>query len=246
LATFVLIHGAWHGGWCWEKLVPLLAARGHKVLAPDLPCMGEDSTLLADVSLASWAEHVAALIRAEPEPVVLVGHSRGGIVISQAAELAADRVSALIYLAAFLVPSGKAMTDCGSIDLARNPPPGLTVGEHDALTVDTATAVPIFYSGTPAALSEAAAARLCPEPGCMFVTPLQLSEDRYGRVPRAYIETMLDQALPIERQRAMQAELPCDPVIALEADHSPFYSLVEPLSEALDAIAARHRSGNRK
>jgi pimeloyl-ACP methyl ester carboxylesterase len=55
MATFVLVHGAWHGGWCWHKIVPLLEAKGHRVLAPDLPGLGEDHTPLADLSLAGFS-----------------------------------------------------------------------------------------------------------------------------------------------------------------------------------------------
>ncbi|HLY58890.1 MAG TPA: alpha/beta fold hydrolase, partial [Stellaceae bacterium] len=75
MSSFVLVHGAWHGKWCWEKLVPLLEAAGHEVLAPDLPGMGDDRTP-ATLSLAAWADFVARRIEDCAEPVILVGHSR--------------------------------------------------------------------------------------------------------------------------------------------------------------------------
>ncbi len=240
MAIFMLIHGAWHGGWCWERLVPALEGRGHTVIAPDLPAMGSDATPLGEVSLESWAEHVAALIRRQTEPVILVGHSRGGIVISQTAELVPERVSALVYLAAFLIPDGKTMREGGSRSGSDNPPPGLTLHEDGSISMAAATARAKLYNGTASEFADAAVARLCPEPGCMFRTPLRLSDARFGQVPRAYIETTLDLALPVERQRAMQAVLPCEPVITLEADHSPFYSRIEPLVDALDGIAGHY------
>ncbi len=85
--TFVLIAGAWHGAWCWQKVVPLLEAQGHRVRTPELPATGADTTDPAEVTLESWARFVADLVAAEPEPVILVGHSRGGVVISRAAEI---------------------------------------------------------------------------------------------------------------------------------------------------------------
>ncbi len=109
MATFVLIHGAWHGGWCWERVVPLLEQRGHTVRAPDLPGMGRDRTPLGDITLDVWARFVSELVRAELEPVILVGHSRGGIVLSQSAEQIPDRIRTLVYLAAFLVANGDSM-----------------------------------------------------------------------------------------------------------------------------------------
>ena len=106
MARFVLVHGAWHGGWCWERIAPLLGAAGHEVLAPDLPGMGADRTPFAADVLAQWADFVAGLVRGAAEPAVLVGHSRGGLVISEAAERAPDQIRVLVYLAALLLPVG--------------------------------------------------------------------------------------------------------------------------------------------
>ena len=86
MSTFLLIHGAWHGAWCWYKLVPRLEKIGHTVVAPDLPALGRDRTPVNRVSLATWRDFVCEIVDALPEPVVLVGHSRGGIVISEVAE----------------------------------------------------------------------------------------------------------------------------------------------------------------
>ena len=85
MSTFVLIAGAWHGAWCWHKLVPLLESHGHVVLTPELPATGTDRSDPAGVTLESWARFVADIVTAAPEPVILAGHSRGGIVISRAA-----------------------------------------------------------------------------------------------------------------------------------------------------------------
>jgi len=70
MTTFILIHGAWHGGWCWERIVPLLEQQGHRVLAPDLPGMGNDSTPLATITLDYWAQFVADLVRQTPRVAV--------------------------------------------------------------------------------------------------------------------------------------------------------------------------------
>lgn len=86
MSTYLLVHGAWHGGWCWRKVVPLLEAQGHKVLAPTLPGHGEDKTPAAAVTLRSYADTICRLAGAQTKPVILVGHSMGGIVITQAAE----------------------------------------------------------------------------------------------------------------------------------------------------------------
>ncbi|HEV2523852.1 MAG TPA: alpha/beta fold hydrolase, partial [Gammaproteobacteria bacterium] len=106
MATFILIHGAWQGGWCWERIVPRLEAEGHRVFAPDLPGMGQDPTPLAEITLDRWVQFVSDLVYQQKEKVILVGHSRGGLIISQVAEQLPEHIQSLVYLAAILVPNG--------------------------------------------------------------------------------------------------------------------------------------------
>jgi pimeloyl-ACP methyl ester carboxylesterase len=82
MSTFGLVHGGWNGGWCWEKVVPLLEEAGHEVEAQDLPGLGEDRTPIPEVSLQGYADRISQVLDAQPEPVVLVGHSSGGMIIS--------------------------------------------------------------------------------------------------------------------------------------------------------------------
>ncbi len=106
MTTFALIHGAAHGGWCWDKVVPLLQAEGHSVEAPDLPGHGKDKTPISQVTLQAYTDRVCQVLDAQPEPVVLVGHSMGGVVIAQATESRPDKIRTLVYLTAVLAPSG--------------------------------------------------------------------------------------------------------------------------------------------
>jgi pimeloyl-ACP methyl ester carboxylesterase len=111
--TIVLIHGAWHGGWCWHPVLQMLAAHGHRVSAPTLTGLGERAHLLsADVSIDTFVEDVAAHIRFERlHEVVLVGHSFAGTILSALAEQMPDRLSQLIYLDALIVEAGVAPFD---------------------------------------------------------------------------------------------------------------------------------------
>ena len=101
MSTFVLIHGAWHGGWCWYKVTHRLQEKGHHVIAPDLHGLGIDKTPMANVSLNGWVEQVSQILDEQSEPVILVGHSRAGIVISQVAEERPEKVRNLIWLIYF-------------------------------------------------------------------------------------------------------------------------------------------------
>ncbi len=113
MATFVLVAGAWHGGWCWRKVVPLLQAAGHEVFAPTLTGLGERAHLAhPEVGLTTHIQDVVSLLEYEDlRGVVLVGHSYGGMVITGVAERASDRLAHLVYLDAFVPEDGQALLD---------------------------------------------------------------------------------------------------------------------------------------
>ncbi|OUL92083.1 alpha/beta fold hydrolase [Paraburkholderia hospita] len=240
MATFVFVSGAWHGSWCWERVGPLLEGRGHQVLVPELLGMGADGTPLAEVTLARWADQIAEIVRAQPEPVVLVGHSRGGIVVSETAERVPDNILTSVYLAAFLLSDG--MTLRGS---ENSPAPSYVVmGENGTSTIAEGDVGKVFYNGASSEWVARAAKRVGREPMQVFLTPVQVSAERFGRVPRAYIECIRDRAVPVAFQRQMHAALPCDPVLTLDTDHSPFYSAPEDLIDLLITIAERRRAAD--
>lgn len=239
MARFVLISGAWHAAWCWETIVPLLEAKGHSVLAPDLAGMARGQPQFADrMTIGAWADQIADILRDEPEPVVLVGHSRGGIVIGEVAERVPERIAQLVYLSAFLLPNGASVgRTAATIDRGVTPDvvePGSTEG---FLIVRRGLAVPTFYHRCDAKDAAASVDRLVPEPLTSFTTPASVTEANFGQLPRGYIECSDDRAVPIDLQRAMQKALPCDPVLTLESDHSPFYSAPDALVEALEKMA---------
>jgi pimeloyl-ACP methyl ester carboxylesterase len=240
MATFILIAGAHHGAWCFEKIVPLLEAKGHRVIAPDLPGMGSDRTPLKDVSFEGWGRFVAGIAEAQDEKVVLVGHSRGGIVISQAAEYAPDAIARLVYLTAGLARNGETMIEAAfgpgyTPELSKNRPINPD-GVSSSIAHDQAA--PAFYNLTDPDLVARALSLLTPEPNFSMVARVSLTDGKYGRVPRTYIECLRDNALSIDVQRRMQAQLPCERVIAIDTDHSPFYSAPVELADALDSLAA--------
>lgn len=105
----VLVHGAWHGAWCWSDLVPLLEARGLRAHIFDLPDLGSGPTPAESVTLASYVERTVAEIDRIDESCWLLGHSMGGGVVTQATEDRAERLAGVIYLAAALPLDGEAI-----------------------------------------------------------------------------------------------------------------------------------------
>lgn len=106
LRSFVLVHGAWHGGWCWRRVADVLRARGHRVFAPSLTGLGDRAHLFSkDISLQTHVADILSVVETEElSDFVLVGHSYGGLVISGVADVLRERVSHYVYLDA-RVPS---------------------------------------------------------------------------------------------------------------------------------------------
>jgi pimeloyl-ACP methyl ester carboxylesterase len=113
MAVFLLVHGAMHGGWCWRKLVPYLQKEGHEVFTPTLTGMGERSHLLThETGLNTHVDDLLGVLKFEDlSDVIVVGHSYAGLVVTQLAEAAFERIRHLIYLAAFLAQDGQNLFD---------------------------------------------------------------------------------------------------------------------------------------
>ncbi|HEY7295591.1 MAG TPA: alpha/beta fold hydrolase [Dehalococcoidia bacterium] len=236
MGTFVLIHGGWHGGWCWRKLVPLLQRAGHRALAPDLPGHGEDRTPVAARPWERYVPSVCDLLDAQEEPVILVGHSSGGMIISEVAARRPARVRTLVYLAAFLLPPGLTPPQIMQDD-AETLLPGALVMDKAAQTVsiDPAKARQLFYADCSDADAAWALSRLQPEP---LVSPGEQTtpSSAPAAVARVYVETLHDRALGPAMQKRMYAALPCERIFTLATDHSPFISAPEALAQCLLAL----------
>jgi pimeloyl-ACP methyl ester carboxylesterase len=111
MATFVLVHGAWHGGWCWQKLTPFLEAAGHQVHAPTLTGLAERASELSpDVGLDTHIQDIVGLLLDKDlHGVILVGHSYGGMVITGVVDQAPERIGRLVYLDTFVPRDGESM-----------------------------------------------------------------------------------------------------------------------------------------
>ena len=239
MTTFVLVHGAGHGAWCWEKTEPLLEAAGYGTVSIDLPAQGNDATPISACTLDANVDATRAAIEAQDEPVVLVGHSLGGLTISQAAESIPERIHTLVYLTAFLLRDGECQRD----RLAEINNPLLMASRQpsaDGTTYQWAgpDLKEVFYHLCSDKDFANAGDRLRPQPAVIGGTPLKLSPGRFGSVRRVYVECSEDKGLLPAFQQKMYGEQLCARVIKLPSDHSPFYSMPERLTDALVEAAA--------
>jgi pimeloyl-ACP methyl ester carboxylesterase len=238
MSAYVFVHGSWHGAWCWEKIAPSLERAGHVVRAPDLPGHGDDKTPLAEITSESYVGRVANVLESLAEPAILVGHSMGGMVISQVAERRPDKVRTLAYVAGFLLRDGQSVLDAAQTDTDSALMPSLEwASDGLSASVPAAAARIAFYGKCSAPDAMAAAARLCAEPAAPVITPIRVTGARFGQIHRVYVECSEDRAVSPSLQRTMHAATPCARVVSLATDHSPFYSKPDELAAFLLSLS---------
>jgi pimeloyl-ACP methyl ester carboxylesterase len=216
---YILVHGLGHGGWCWKRTESELAARGHRAIAPDLPL----------TSLSDDADTVAALIDAHPGAVV-VGHSYGGLVVSQATARAGSEPSALVYLAAAMIDPGEDYAGTMAeheTELSAN----LTHQEGEWITVSPDKAARAFYN-TCTPDDSAWAIDQLRRTNAACLTPEEPLATPWQTIPSLYIVCAKDQAMPAGSQRALARK--ASAVAELDTDHSPFLSANGALCDVLE------------
>jgi len=233
VATYVLIHGGSHGSWCWDKVVTLLRKKGHLVEAPDLPGHGKDKTPIQEVTLQSCVGKVCSIIGTKSEPVILVGHSMGGLVISQVAEQIPDKIRTLVYLSGILLRDGESWES----EIERSRPLLNVSQDQSCFTVKSEVVADFFYNDCSIEDIARAKALLGSEAMSIFKTPIHVSNEKFGRVPRIYIECLRDHTVFPPLQKAMYTATPCLKVISLNTGHSPFLSAPELLTTCLLSLA---------
>ena len=242
--TFILIHGAWQGAWAWDTIAPRLRAAGHDAIAVDLPGNGHNPLPPAKVDLPRYADHVAGIIDAVAGPIIMVGHSSGGITAAQACEHRPERIALAIFLAAFLLPDGMSLIQFyaeNSQPWMRGANTRVTYDETGELSIiDPVAAVELFYHKAKPDLALQAASRLTPQPEGSRRSKMQLSAERFGSVPRVYIETLDDRSVHLPLQRKMQQMSPCRAVYSLDSDHAPQLSDPEGLVALFMTAVAEH------
>jgi pimeloyl-ACP methyl ester carboxylesterase len=184
--AFLLIHGAFHGGWCWRRVGDLLSAAGARVFTPTMTGLGERAHLLNErVGLATFIDDAIGVIEAEElVNIVLVGHSFGGAVISGVADRLPERIAQLVYLDAIVPVSGRSALSCLPLETqevrlrtARETPGGLTI----PLPTETMFDLP------PGPDRDWVARRIRPHPLASYTDPIHLDHPVGNGRPRLYI-----------------------------------------------------------
>lgn len=264
---FLLIHGAWHGAWCYGPLQVALTRRGAMSCPLELPGHGIDARIssaediaenkVARVADIDWnagidglAEIVADIRATHRGPLILVGHSAGGLALSALGERCPDLIDRLVYLCAFLLPPGLSMMEASMRPendgatpplLLKGPPEIVKAHRIDPRATDPAYRELVhqaFYGDLSDAQATAAMWHvLADEP----IPPeyIPTSAERWGSIPRSYIVAERDNAIRPNLQRYFiaiaDAEFPqqTTQVVNMDSDHSPFFSATQQLAEVL-------------
>ena len=237
MATFVLVHGAFGGAWCWYRVVAELERRRHRVLAPDLPGHGRNAAPTSSVTYARYVESVLDLVSAEAEPVILVGHSMGGAVITGVGEAAPEKIAALVYLTAVIGPSGTTMLEAAPPPAQGAAAPGIDFTPDGAIQMKKEGLAAYGYADCSA--EDVALARLCKTPQALepMTAPIVWTPERCGRISRNYIGCSQDRVNgSIEHQMARASMMPGTTFVTLDSSHSPFFSMPVTLVDTLETM----------
>jgi pimeloyl-ACP methyl ester carboxylesterase len=192
---FVLLHGAWHGGWCWEAVIKELEKSGHTAEAPTMPGHnpGDDR---AGIKFENYVGKIVDVLNKQATPVVLVGHSSAGFLVQSAAPKAPDKIAQLIFLNAFILPNGKCQFDLV--------PPEASEGMTAAAKASPDNSVPVIedfvrnqlMGGEAVAMQDALINRLVPQPIALFTTPVSTVKFEKLTIPKTVVFCKDDASLP--------------------------------------------------
>jgi pimeloyl-ACP methyl ester carboxylesterase len=237
---YVLVHGASHGGWCWDEVAARLRRRGHLVLAPDLPGHGRRAGEAAGASVAAYAQAVAdAMAQAGVHRGILVGHSMGGVVIPKAAERAPGRVRHLVFLAAVVLQDGERLLDAVS-PAARALVAAMAAGRGDGTFLYPAEVAWARWLGDMPRddpRTAAALARLTPQPLRPWREPVAMRAYHALGLPATYVRCLRDAAVLPAMAARFAARLGVRPV-DLDTAHGPMLSAPDALVRILEAVPA--------
>jgi pimeloyl-ACP methyl ester carboxylesterase len=244
MATFVLVHPAWFGGWCWKKLTPLLVDAGHVVHTPTLTGLGERTHLASrDVGLETHIEDVTSLLEFEDlQDVIVVGNSSGGAVITGVADRAGHRIAQAIYLDAFVPEDGQSLFDIIPPD-RRPAMEELVETEGDGWLLPRFAAmpweqfVPMSWQVTDEADLAWALERLSPTPFRHFTDALHLHAPRRSQPRRVYVRCRGWPHPGFDRYAERAASVPDWTLRELDTSHLPYITDPEKLATLLLELA---------
>jgi pimeloyl-ACP methyl ester carboxylesterase len=242
----VLVHGAWEEANIWQAVAPLLQKDGYRVVTVTLA--GRPSAPLSPdkVSLDLYRDTILNAIGNPAQPVVLVGHSFGGITISVAAEAAPHKIKTLVYVAAYLPKDGQSLLDLGNSDRDSKIGPHLQIMKDKGIAaVEYSARADLFCLDCNDQFRAAIPNLIVDEPLAPLATPVRLTADRFGTVDKVYIHTAKDQVVSPSLQASMVAATPVRREFTVDTGHTPFLTDPHGLARDIELAAKAQKTTSR-
>lgn len=221
--TIVLVHGAWETSGIWAQVVPILEHDGYVVRTVDLPGRPGNPLPPSQVTMDGLRGAVDAVISRERAPVVLVGHSFAGFVISAEGEAAPSKIRTLVYVAAYLPKDGDSLLKVATADADSKAGEALVVDEpHGITSIKYDLRGGLFANDAPAEAGAMVAKGVVDEPLAPLATAVHLTAARFGQVDKAYIHTAQDHVVSPSLQASMVAATPVRVEYSVNTGHTPF------------------------
>lgn len=243
--TFVLIHGAWAASWVWHSLRAVLEDQGYAVITPDMPGNSRNPATPEQINMQGCVAQVQACCAEVSGPLVIVGHSGGGVVATQVAEVMAERVVGVVFIAGMMLPSGLGFAEL-SDEAQKQHPEAAGIWPHLQWSADRqSSSVPaqavcdVFLQDLPREQAMAAAQLFYPQPEGTRALIAEWTPERFGRLPRLYIEARLDNSVVLPVQQRMQQLVPGAEVVSLDTGHVPQVTATVAVADALLSFAQR-------
>ncbi|MET7257122.1 alpha/beta fold hydrolase [Dyadobacter fermentans] len=238
---YLLIHGAAHGAWAWRKVVPLLESAGHKAVAIDLPGHGQDKSAPDKVSLDDYVQKVVDVAETQSGPIILIGHSSGGVTIAQVSErLGIEKVEKLIFLDAFLPNNGESVFSLAGKFLPPAANEESTFSDSfifdptgATFTFDTTKVSNFLYHDCNQEDQDFAKENLGPQPVAPLATPVRVTDAIYGIIPKFYIVCLNARN---GNMSEMSKNVPTAKTATLRTSHSPFFSDPDALVDLITSL----------
>jgi pimeloyl-ACP methyl ester carboxylesterase len=229
---FVLLHGAWHGGWCWEGVVTALEKAGHTAEAPTMPGHHKEDNR-SGIQFNDYVGAIVRVLKDQTSPVVLVGHSSAGFLMQAAAPKASDKISRLIFHNAFILPDGKSQFDLVPPDVAEGMTAAAKASPDNCVPVDEGFVRNMLMAGQPMEKQDSLISQLVPQPIALFTTPVSTADFEALSVPRSVLFCKDDASLPPGAYLGMARGLGDHFLVEVDGGHETLFTNPAAIAEGL-------------
>ena len=220
---FVLIHGAWHGGWCWDGVITELLKAGHTAEAPTMPGNGPGQDR-SKIRFDDYVKAIVSVLQKQAVPSILVGHSSAGFLLQATAPKAPHKISHLVFLNAFILPDGKSQFDLVPPEASQSMTAAAKASPDNSVPVIEEFVRNMLMAGEPKEKQDALLKKLVPQPLALFTTPVATSDFSKLTIPKSVVFCKGDASLPPGAYLGMAQGLGQFNLIEVEGSHEALFT----------------------